>query len=103
MARIGRLLNRFLSRRKKEPVNFEELRIDFKARYHHFKLLLTANNKALEIMADMEEALRGTHSFGMAFVQGRCTRIITNVWSIVKHLNELAPGESWAGWVTSSR
>ncbi len=73
--------------------NAEELRIAFKARYHNFKLLLNSNNKALEIMADIEEALKGVRPFGMTFVMSSCTRISTNVWQIIRHLNELAPGK----------
>ena len=75
-----------------ESSNVEELRTAFKARYHQFKLLLNANNKALDIMAEMEEALKGVHPFGMTFVFSRCTSISTSVWQIVKHLNDLAPG-----------
>ncbi|MBW1774652.1 MAG: pyruvate, water dikinase, partial [Deltaproteobacteria bacterium] len=71
----------------------EELRLAFKARYHSFKLLLSANNRALEIMAGMEEALRGTQPFGMTFVFSRCTEVGTNVWRIIRHLDELAPGK----------
>ena len=94
MSGMGRLLQRlFFIKQRKEPINVEELRIAFRSRYHHFKLLLTANNKALDIMAEMEEALRGTRTFGMSFVQSRCTTILTNVWLIIKHLNELAPGK----------
>ncbi|MCD4717670.1 MAG: hypothetical protein K8R45_13145, partial [Desulfobacterales bacterium] len=66
MGRIFDLLkNIFLRRRKSEAPDVEGLRIAFKARYHNFKLLLSANNKVLEIMAEMEEALRGTLPFGM--------------------------------------
>ncbi len=73
--------------------NAEAVRHDFKTRYHHFKLLLNANNKALEIMAEMEEGLRGTKPFGMTFVRSRCTAVSTSVWQISKNLNDLAPGK----------
>ncbi|MEJ2725522.1 MAG: PEP/pyruvate-binding domain-containing protein, partial [Deltaproteobacteria bacterium] len=76
-----------------EAQSAEELRVAFRARYHQFKLLLNANNKALEIMAEMEEALKGTWPFGMTFVRSRCTRVSTNVFQIAKHLNDLAPGK----------
>ena len=69
----------------------EELRLDFRERYHSFKLLLNANNRALEIMTELEEALRGTRPFGMNFVFAKCTAVSTSVWQIVKHLNDLAP------------
>jgi len=69
----------------------EALRHDFKTRYHHFKHLLNANNRALEIMAEMEEALGGTKPFGMTFVRSRCTAVSTAVWQIAKNLNELTP------------
>jgi pyruvate,water dikinase len=69
----------------------QELRAAFATRYHNFKLLLTANNKALEIMSDMEKALDGNQSFGMSFVRSHCTAVSVNVFKIVKHLSELAP------------
>lgn len=71
----------------------EQLRTTFKARYHHFKLLLNANNKALEMMAEMEEALQGIRPFGMSFVQSRATEVSTSVYLIIEHLNALAPGK----------
>ncbi len=71
----------------------EELRNAFKARYHHFKLLLNANNKALEILSEMESLLRGSLPFGMFHVRSLCTTVSTNVWQIIRHLNELAPGK----------
>jgi pyruvate, water dikinase len=94
MGRLFDLLkNTFLRRRKSETPDIEGLRIAFKARYYNFKLLLSANNKALEIMAEMEEALRGTLPFGMNFVMSNCTSISINVWQIIKNLNDLAPGK----------
>ncbi len=83
----------FSKREIEKSANVEELRTAFKARYHQFKLLLNANNKALEIMAEMEEALRGTWPFGMSFVRSRSTSVSTNVFQIVKHLNELSEGK----------
>ena len=92
MGRVNDFLRHLLSKRHKGgDSNVEELRIAFKARYHNFKLLLNSNNKALEIMAEMEEALRGARPFGMTFVMSSCTRVSTNVWQIIKYLNELAP------------
>ena len=81
----------FPIKQDRESFNVEELRTAFKARYHQFKLLLNANNKALEIMAEMEEALGGGQPFGMTFVQARLTGVSTSVWQIIKHLNDLAP------------
>jgi pyruvate,water dikinase len=94
MGLISRFFESIFSKRGIEKsTNVEELRAAFKARYHQFKLLLNANNKALEIMAEMEEALRGTWPFGMSFVRSRSTSISTNVFQIVRHLNELSEGK----------
>ena len=72
------------------PVSMEELRASFRARYHAFKLLLAANNNALELMTDMEAALRGSVSFGMTFIRSHATAVCVNVFSIIKYLNELS-------------
>ncbi len=92
MQRVLNLVKGFLAKKRaKEAESAEELRIAFKARYHAFKLLLNANNRALDVMAEMEEALRGTWPFGMNFVRSRCTRVSTDVFQIVKNLNDLTP------------
>jgi len=74
-------------------MSVEDLRAAFTSRYHNFKLLLTSNNKALEIMSDLEKALHGSNTFGMSFVRSRCTAVSVNVFRIVKHLDQLAPNK----------
>ncbi len=63
------------------------------ARYHHFKLLLSADGENHEIITDIEEALRGERIYGMHFVRAACTRSTTAVFQMIRHINELAPGK----------
>ncbi len=81
----------FTKKQAKEAESAEQLRNAFKGRYHAFKLLLNANNRALDVMAEMGEALKGNWPFGMNFVRSRCTRVSTDVFQIVKNLNDLTP------------
>lgn len=88
------LLKRLLERRPlKDTADVEALRVDFKSRYHNFKLLLRANNKALEEMADIQRALSGQEPFGMAFVRAKCTAVSVNVFTMIKTIEVLAPGK----------
>jgi pyruvate,water dikinase len=92
MELIQRALQK-LKRKKPARVStdVDALRVEFQDRYHSFKLLLNANNKALDIMADIEHALAGARPFGMAFVRAACTSVSVNVFNMVKHLDRLAP------------
>ncbi len=70
-----------------------ELQAAFSARYHYFKLLLAANNRALELMADLQKALEGNQPFGLSFVRSNCTAISVNVFRMIKYLEQMAPGK----------
>jgi pyruvate,water dikinase len=91
---IGSFIKKLFAREQpRETENIDALRIEFKDRYHSFKLLLSANHKALEIMAEIEEALHGARPFGMTFVRAACTSVSVNVFSMVRNIEQLAPGK----------
>ncbi|MBF0241599.1 MAG: pyruvate, water dikinase [Desulfamplus sp.] len=69
----------------------EELRDQFKERYHNFKVLLAANQKSLEAMAEIEHALFGNKPFSMTFVKSKCTDVAVNVLRMILNLEHLAP------------
>ncbi len=68
----------------------EALRRRHNARCVAFKLLIAANNQALELMADMEEALQGTRPFGMHYVRSQCARVLASVHRIILQIQELS-------------
>lgn len=94
---MKRLIAFFTSRRGKkdtdQTTDVEGLRIAFKERYHHFKLLLNANNSALEIMTAMEQALAGRQPFGMSFIRSNCIAITVSLMRLLKHLEQLSGGK----------
>ncbi|MBI5556737.1 MAG: pyruvate, water dikinase [Deltaproteobacteria bacterium] len=77
-----------------EPkADYVQLQNIFQRHYRSFRSLLTANNNALELMAEMEETLGAGKPFGMAFVRGNCTALSANIYKMIKHLVELADGK----------
>ncbi len=89
------LLGKFKKIFSRAPApSMDELRAVFKRRYQAFKMLLAANNTALQLMSDMESATYGNYSFGMAFIRSHCTAICVNVFAMIKYLGELA-GEKY--------
>ncbi len=63
-----------------------------------FKLLLAANNRALEVMTDLEEAQKGARPFGLTYVRTQAVRAGAAVFQIVTILNELT-GNKYAALV----
>ncbi len=89
-----------LSRAEPPPPSEEaaRLRAGFQARYHQFKLLLNANNKALEAMARLEQARHATEPFGMPFIRAHATEVSVSVVQIIRALDALAPGKYSGLW-----
>jgi len=96
MADLLTRLRGLFQRRSEPELSDDEVRRlqnDFKGRYHQFKLLLAANSRALEIMAELDYALADRRLYGMSFVRSRCTGVGVSVYAMIKNLVALAPGE----------
>ncbi len=73
--------------------DFPALQQAFREQYKNFRSLLTANNNALELMAEMEQAADQGRPFGMTFVRTRCTALSVNVYKMIQRLRELSGGK----------
>ncbi len=67
--------------------------ISFTQCYKAFRALLTANNTALELMAEMEQIHAAGRPFGMNFVRGNCTALSVNIYKMVRLLQEMSGGK----------
>jgi pyruvate,water dikinase len=70
----------------------EELAEAFRKRYAHFRSLLTANNNALQAMADLEKIYYGGDSYRMAVIRSKITTILVNVYKMVRSLLAMSSG-----------
>ncbi len=95
MGRLGGWLGRLFGRRPHEPDADEAERLSrlFRERYNSFRELLAANGRALETMAEMEQALAGSRPYGMDFIDSEATRVAVRVYRMIRHLDALAPGK----------
>lgn len=89
---FGRIMQALAGGHAAGTPSLDELRALFTARSQAFTRLLEANNKALEIMSDLELALQGNSVFGMSFVRASATAVGVNVFKLVRALAELEPG-----------
>ena len=74
----------------RELAHEESVRKAFQARCRHFRSLLSANKRALDAMTNLEDAMRGDRFFNMSFVRSQNTTLVTNVFHMTRHLNELS-------------
>jgi pyruvate,water dikinase len=62
----------------------------FKGKYFSFQNLLTKNNQALEVMADMEEKLSGEFLFDRQYIESNIKAVAEGVKEIVDNLNRIS-------------
>ena len=92
---IGGWFRRFTGPKEPELSEEESERLSalFRERYHSFRVLLTANGRALESMATMEQAYAGIQPYGMDFVVSNATTVAVRVYRMIQRLDTLAPGK----------
>ena len=82
------IYHRFKGRRGRPPR--DELAAVFRFRYACFKDLLDSNSQLLDIIADLEEKLKGRHVFGMSYVRSQSARAAFHAFRMIKSLDVLS-------------
>ena len=93
MRRLFSFLRRTKNARCIQEQNLEELRSEFRRRYSHFRTLLTANNIALQAMADLEKAYHGNDSYRMSYIRSRVLAVLINVYKMITNIQEMSGGK----------
>ncbi len=83
-------LSKFFKRSTQDAVQNDETRESLKLRYKAFQNLLDANNRALELMADMEEKCTGEYLFDIHYVKTNVRLIGYEILKIIENLNALS-------------
>lgn len=84
MFRIGRFF---------ESTSTDTERALFKNKYKHFQNLLSGNNRALEIITDLEQMCYGSKPFTRDGLVERAENLISQVYDIAEDLNALSGGK----------
>jgi pyruvate,water dikinase len=86
------MLKRFFSGRKRggEVAAAGQALATFKAKYAAFQALLAANAELLQIVAEIEEKLRGDAPFGLAHIQMQAQRVLRHAREMVRHFEGLS-------------
>lgn len=79
----------FRSDHKKTPESHDSLR-SFRLQYSHFKDLLTSNTELGQIMAEIDERLRGATLFGMGDIRALATRGVFHTMRMATALNAIS-------------
>ncbi len=93
MHRIFAAIKHTLFPESKSSASPEELRIAFAKRYTHFRSLLTANNNALQAMAELEKVYYSGESYRMAFVRSKISTILINVYKMIRNILAMSDGK----------
>jgi pyruvate, water dikinase len=82
------IFRKFTGRRSR-PAR-DELAAAFRFRYACFKDLLDSNTQLLNIIADLEEKLKGRQVFGMSYVRSQSARAAFHAFRMIKSLDVLS-------------
>ncbi len=80
-------------RRNRMMANDSPEKAAFQKKYRHFQNLLSGNNRALEIITELEEVCYGHKPFGLEFIIGQTERLASRVYDIAEDLNALSGGK----------
>jgi pyruvate, water dikinase len=93
MHKIFTFLKQSLFSEPQPTLSPEEHRAAFSRRYAQFRSLLTANNNALQAMAELEKMYYSGESYRMAFVRSKISAILVNVYKMVRNLLAMSDGK----------
>ncbi|MFT5700704.1 MAG: pyruvate,water dikinase [Desulforhopalus sp.] len=93
MHRIFAVIKQSLFPEPQPTLSHEEHRVAFTKRYAHFRSLLTANNNALQAMAELEKMYYSGESYRMASVRPKISAILVNVYKMISNILEMSDGK----------